>query len=298
MDPLQLIKDAISAVPAVKYALAVAALGATVAIVAGFRIDLKIAVFGILIVLGLMFVMVLFSKFAEVTGPELKPLMLTLAWAFVVLTISSSLLVITGFFFSWPRSLGDYVNAGGKQSGYVVEHLAEELDLIPLAGANPLANRTFSVSANKLGEGEPYQDRLYTSAERAECAMAANSNTRITCREVPRIDSWTTHEFLLEAPPDVFKPEASFSYKLTFAAARPDLWVAKWFRYGTRQYTAKIMFDPQRPWKAMRVTLVKSGSPQPDVLQETTNGQSSPEYSFDYDNLIPAQSEIKFSWTN
>jgi apolipoprotein N-acyltransferase len=53
--PYKLLRDSIRAIPAMKYALAVAGIGAVVAIVLGLRLSPQVAVFGALIVLGFMF---------------------------------------------------------------------------------------------------------------------------------------------------------------------------------------------------------------------------------------------------
>ncbi len=61
LSPVQVLIDAQKAVPAVRYAAGVAGIAAVVAIVAGFQLDPRIAVFGTIIVLGLMFVLVILS---------------------------------------------------------------------------------------------------------------------------------------------------------------------------------------------------------------------------------------------
>lgn len=64
MDPLKVLKAAIQAVPAMKYALGVAGIGAVVAIVLSFNNGPQSVVFGGLIVVGLMFILVVFSRYA------------------------------------------------------------------------------------------------------------------------------------------------------------------------------------------------------------------------------------------
>ena len=51
--------------PAVKYALGVAGITAVVAIVPGLKLSPQFAVFGTLIVFGLVFILVLFSQYAS-----------------------------------------------------------------------------------------------------------------------------------------------------------------------------------------------------------------------------------------
>lgn len=109
--PIEILRAAIRAVPAIKYALGVAGIAAAVAIVAGFTIGYKVAVLGTVIMLGFMFCLVLFSSFAQYGAASTRPLALTLAWTFVLLTSMSGLFIVTGFFFSWPKPLEAYVES-------------------------------------------------------------------------------------------------------------------------------------------------------------------------------------------
>lgn len=92
-----------------RYAAGVAGVAAVVAIVAGFQIDLRIAVFGTIIVLGLMFVLVVFSALAAHAGASLLYLALFAAWCFCILTVAASAMLMTSYFFAWPRPIGSYL---------------------------------------------------------------------------------------------------------------------------------------------------------------------------------------------
>lgn len=109
LSPMQILKDAQKAVPAVRYAVGIAGIAAVVAIVAGFRLDLRIALFGTIIVLGLMFVLVILSALVAHAGPALLKLALFAAWCFLILTVVTSTLLMTSYFFSWPRSIDSYL---------------------------------------------------------------------------------------------------------------------------------------------------------------------------------------------
>lgn len=108
-SPKGILRQAIQAVPAVKYALGVAGMAAAVAIVAGFSVDYKVAVLGTIIMFGLMFGLVAFSSIAFNSTAALRPLALFLAWTFVLLIAATSLCIFTSFFFDRPRPLGEYV---------------------------------------------------------------------------------------------------------------------------------------------------------------------------------------------
>jgi len=111
MDPVEVVKQAIKAVPALKYALGVAGIAAVVAIIGGFNLDPLAAIFGSIVVILFMFVLVLFAWFAENGGPSFKPLALVLAWAFVVLTVATSVLLLTSLFFEKPQKLRTLVTS-------------------------------------------------------------------------------------------------------------------------------------------------------------------------------------------
>jgi hypothetical protein len=116
MNPYKILSDAIRAVPSVRYALAVAGIGATVAIILGFIRDPKIAVFGIIITIGLMFILVIFSHAAK-DLPGVRWLAATLAWSTTLLFIASLLSVFTAFVFGQPETLAKYFRGINRQDG-------------------------------------------------------------------------------------------------------------------------------------------------------------------------------------
>lgn len=114
MEPITILREAVKAVPAIKYALGVAGIAAAVALVVGWLKDPKLAIFGPVVMLGLMFILVVFAWFAKHGGSDVRPLALILAWAFVTLIVATSTFIFTGFFFSWPRPLEAYVSGTSK----------------------------------------------------------------------------------------------------------------------------------------------------------------------------------------
>lgn len=133
LTPNIVLKDAIKAVPAVKYALGIAGIAAAVAIVAGFNIDKSIAILGIVIILILMVVLALFARLVgKPNYLNVRPQLTFFTWASMLLTVATAALVITSYFWEWPRPIsvlaldnmnlrvqsmlsnkrnGDYVNA-------------------------------------------------------------------------------------------------------------------------------------------------------------------------------------------
>src|SRR5437667_11305566 len=105
IEPVKFLKDATRAVPAVRYALGVGGIAAVVSIViTGFGLDVKTAVFGTLIVFVFMVVLVVFSNLAKAGGLLYYPA-LFLCWAFLLLTITSTALFASSFFFDYPKPM-------------------------------------------------------------------------------------------------------------------------------------------------------------------------------------------------
>lgn len=125
VSPLSVLRDAQKSVPAVKYAAGISGVAAVVAIIAGFQLDYRIAVFGTIIVLGLMFVLVILSSLVAHTGSSLIALSLFAAWSFMLLTIAASLFLLTSYFFSWPKSIDSYITNVTQNISQDEEHINE-----------------------------------------------------------------------------------------------------------------------------------------------------------------------------
>lgn len=95
--PSNFLKDAIKAVPSVKYALGVGGIAAVIAIVAGF-LDLRIAIVGVPVLLLLMFLLVLFSHFAASGSGAIKWAIGVLVWFSVIFLVCGTVLFSVTFF--------------------------------------------------------------------------------------------------------------------------------------------------------------------------------------------------------
>src|SRR5262247_595200 len=98
MNPFNVFKAAVRAVPQVKYALGVAGIVAVVAIVQAFRLDAKVAIFGSIIIFIGMAALLVFAR-ATKTAPRhfLRPV-LFLTWASLVLVVASAFLLFSAVF--------------------------------------------------------------------------------------------------------------------------------------------------------------------------------------------------------
>jgi hypothetical protein len=102
-DALGFLREAITAVPAVKYALGVGGIAAVISIVAGW-LDLRIAIVGLPVLFILMFVLLVFSRLAASSTAPMVSAAVVLVWFSVVMMV----LVTAGFaitFFMQPEAL-------------------------------------------------------------------------------------------------------------------------------------------------------------------------------------------------
>jgi hypothetical protein len=108
-SPISALKEAIKAVPAMKYAVAVLGLVAVVAIAAAWRVNFKVAVFGAVIILILMVSVLLFARLTALrAGLFLVPAMILL-YTFVTLTVGTGVLLFTAAAFKWPPALNELI---------------------------------------------------------------------------------------------------------------------------------------------------------------------------------------------
>jgi hypothetical protein len=72
--------------------------------------DLRVAVFGIVLMLFLMTVLFIFSRLTSVPKGEMKWLLLTMSWFSLLLTIATASLLFTSVFFKWPLDLEGWIS--------------------------------------------------------------------------------------------------------------------------------------------------------------------------------------------
>ena len=105
IGPLNILKQAMSKVPVLKYALGIAGIAAALAIIKTLITDLRLALFGIILMLVLMTVLFVFAKLTSIASKEIKLPAIALLWFSLLLTITSSSLLFTSVFFDWPINL-------------------------------------------------------------------------------------------------------------------------------------------------------------------------------------------------
>jgi ABC-type phosphate/phosphonate transport system substrate-binding protein len=107
--PFRILRDAIKAVPAVKYALGVAGIAATVAIVFSLGIRPEVALWGVLVTFVLMAILVVFAKLSAMPGTPFRLPALVLTWYSLAQLIVATGLMNSSVFFKWPLDLSSLI---------------------------------------------------------------------------------------------------------------------------------------------------------------------------------------------
>ena len=103
LSPELILKEALKAVPQLKWALGIAGIVAIIAIVEiGWKVNPMIAVLGTVVMLVLMAVLVLFARLSTATPVEFIWAIQVFMWSSLCLTIATASLLFTSVFFSWP----------------------------------------------------------------------------------------------------------------------------------------------------------------------------------------------------
>lgn len=105
ISPLDILKQSISKVPALKYALGVAGIAAAIAIIKTLITDLRVALFGIILMVVLMTVLFIFAKLTAIATKEIRLAAIMLMWFSLLLIIASASLLFTSVFFDRPINL-------------------------------------------------------------------------------------------------------------------------------------------------------------------------------------------------
>jgi hypothetical protein len=104
------------AVPGMKYALAVLGLVSAVAIVKGWGVDFRVAVYGAIVMMVLMVALIILARLTKVRSRQVGYAALVLMWAFLGLTVGAAAMLFTSAFFDFPKALTQlFMLVGGPQ---------------------------------------------------------------------------------------------------------------------------------------------------------------------------------------
>lgn len=158
ISPLKVIKEARKNVPALKYAFGVLGLLAVLAITVGiWKLDLRVAVFGPIILIGVMTILVVFAKLSTLPGSAFQIPALILLWFTLIVTMGAILLLGTSVFFSWPLDLSHWLVAGDVRDPLV----SDKEDTQRNTSTGSVVALEEALSARTLSAANHSSDRFY-----------------------------------------------------------------------------------------------------------------------------------------
>lgn len=116
-NPWTVLTQATKAVPALRFVLAVAALAAVLALVQSWKIDVRVAGWGALIVVVLATLLIVFARASTLPKGSTKQPAVVLMWFCTVLFMAVSSLLVSCIFFRSPVDLEDWLRPSRKDSG-------------------------------------------------------------------------------------------------------------------------------------------------------------------------------------
>lgn len=176
-SPIEVLKLAIKAVPAVKYALGVGGIVAVIVIIIGFKVDLRIAVFGTVIMLVLMTAVVAFAHLTKESGSAFRTPALIFMWFSVFLTMASALAVFLSIFAGWPLDWRSLVAAQNPNKSTAVN--TERWQVVE--GEFP---GQFTNMWEVRFDGKPFSCAPSPSYGETLCTAIASGNDRVVKRFV------------------------------------------------------------------------------------------------------------------
>lgn len=109
---LAFVKEAIQAVPAVKYALGVGGVVVIIAIVSSFGINYRVATIGFPIALVMMILLLIFAKLATVKPEGFLTPFVVMTWFSIIAMAATVFFIMSGVFFKWPLDLHTWLTRG------------------------------------------------------------------------------------------------------------------------------------------------------------------------------------------
>jgi hypothetical protein len=213
LTPWSVLHAAVRAVPALKYTLAVLGVVSAIAIVKGFGIDFRVAVFGTVIIVVLMAALVVFAALTKVRSPQVRAAALVMMWSFLALTILSAALLFTAAFFSYPKPLGDLfgpLSSAIEPPPLSTAHMRDRWDqavatLVPVLQTNQNRRGAFG---SELGKPNDYPD-AWTAAQAIASLLSvwpkvAETRTITTAfewlQEHKKNEGWVRYHHLKDEP--------------------------------------------------------------------------------------------------
>jgi hypothetical protein len=197
LNPLTILKDAVKAVPAMKYALAVLGLVAVVAIVSLWRVKYEVAIFGAVIILGLMVPVLVFAKLTKVAPKYFLGPARAFLWAFVILTIVAGTCLFTAAAFKQPPALYELIFAKSGRPAPLAdrprdsrppEFVAQFVYHTNMIERTEFTTEPARSSSEKLDDSLTLSRMAYGTADKTNRAFQVDLTIKNTSRETILLD--------------------------------------------------------------------------------------------------------------
>jgi hypothetical protein len=107
-DPLRILKQAIKAVPAVRFALGIVGVAAGASLIRTYFSSTRDSAYATAAMLVLMLLLWIFSQLVRISPKSLKYPVLTLAWAIFVVAACLPFAIISSVCFDWPKPITQF----------------------------------------------------------------------------------------------------------------------------------------------------------------------------------------------
>jgi hypothetical protein len=150
-SPAAVLKQAIKAVPAVKYALGIGGIVGVIAIISSFKIGLQVALLGTIVMLVLMTVLVLFAHLTTHKTSGIHFAALTFTWCCLALFMAVAVTFFISVFWGKPADLRNLI---GVSSETYNERRTTKIEPKPGATIGPMAKTTDTPTIPKKGSSK------------------------------------------------------------------------------------------------------------------------------------------------
>lgn len=128
LSPISVLREAVKAVPAVKWALGVGGVLATVALVYTFKLNPRVAFIGLIVMFIAMGVLVIFARVAAERNAAALPAMI-FTWFVLLIFMATSTCLFTSVFFSKPLDLQEWLTGKATAATTLSEPLPKVDDV-------------------------------------------------------------------------------------------------------------------------------------------------------------------------
>ncbi len=147
INPIDMLREAIKAVPSVKYALGIGGVASIVAIIINlFGLSPTIAIIGTIVVLILMGVLVIFARMTSINSTKMFIPIMSFMWFILIFFMLISLSLFTSIFFRIPLDLHHWISPDSNHQPINNNTNMEILDEFP---AYKLHSRMLEINNSK-----------------------------------------------------------------------------------------------------------------------------------------------------